>query len=126
MVRNDGRGIHALRLTEEILMRRNVVAGISLIFVFSFSGELSRAATPSKNSSGTIVIVFKDGHRQTFNLSEIERVEFPAPAQVAQGASASNAEGPPRGHFVGKWEVGDGGGNIFYITLKEDGAAFKS
>src|ERR1700746_1237050 len=108
-------------------MRKNVVvAGVSLIMLFTLAGVVARPAPPPRSAPGTIVIVFKDGHRQTFNLSEIERVEFPTPAQVAQGASASNAEGPPRGHFVGKWEVGDGGGNTFYITLKEDGAAFKS
>ena len=29
-----------------------------------------------KNNSGSIVIVFKDGHRQSFNLSDVARVEF--------------------------------------------------
>ena len=114
--------------SKEILMRKNVmVAGISLIWLFIFAGIHSHAATPSKSStSGTIVIVFKDGHRQSFNLSDIERVEFPAPVQVAQGAAPPSSEAPPRGHYVGKWECGDGNGGTFYIVLKENGDAERS
>jgi hypothetical protein len=82
------------------------------------------AAPPAKGASSTLVIVFKDGHRQTFNLSEIERVEFPASA-VAESAP-SNPNLPPRGRYFGKWEVGDGSGSTFYITLEENGSAFKS
>jgi hypothetical protein len=35
-------------------------------------------------------------------------------------------EGPSRGHFIGKWEVGDGSGNTFYISLEENGDAMRS
>jgi hypothetical protein len=69
---------------------------------------------------GTIVIVFKDGHRQVFNLADVERVEFPV------GDQAANPNAPSRSRFVGKWEAGDGDGNNFFITLKEDGSAFRS
>jgi hypothetical protein len=73
-----------------------------------------------------MVIVFKDGHRQSFNLSEIERVEFPA-APVATGESVpANPSWPSRAHFLGKWEVGDGSGNNFFITLEENGDAWRS
>jgi hypothetical protein len=82
------------------------------------------AAPPAKGTSGTLVIVFKDGHRQTFNLSEIERVEFPASAVAESTPPASSL--PPRGRYFGKWQVGDGNGNNFYITLEENGTAFKS
>jgi hypothetical protein len=76
------------------------------------------AATPK---TGTIVIVFKDGHRQSFNLADIERVEFPTIDQAS-----TSAYGPSRGHFLGKWECGDGSGSNFYITLLEDGNAMRS
>ena len=108
-------------------MRKSVVvAGASLMALFTVAGAIGNAATPAKSGSGTIVIVFKDGHRQSFNLSDIERVEFPAPAQVAQSAAPSNPAAPPRGHYVGRWECGDGNGGTFFIDLKENGDALRS
>jgi hypothetical protein len=86
------------------------------------------AATPSasKSGPGTIVIVFKDGHRQSFNLSDIERVEFPVASAAANGTAPTDPLLPSRGRYLGKWEVGDGAGNNFYITLKESGDAMRS
>ena len=108
-------------------MRKNVVvAGISLIGLLAVGGVMARSATPPKSSSGTIVIVFKDGHRQSFKLADIERVEFPAPEQVGQSATPSNPEAPPRGHYVGRWECGDGNRGLFYIDLKDSGDALRS
>jgi hypothetical protein len=99
------------------------IAGLGAICLLAVS-SVNAAPPPSKSGSGTIVIVFKDGHRQTFNLSEIERVEFPAPAHVAEEATPPNA--PPRGHYAGRWECGDGAGSTFYIDLKENGEAWRS
>jgi hypothetical protein len=110
----------------ERLMRKFIgVAGLAAISIFAVCAE-SAGAAPAKGNSGTIVIVFKDGHRQTFNLSDIERVEFPAPARVAEEIAPSNPQAPPRGHYVGRWECGDGAGSTFYIDLKEDGSAWRS
>jgi hypothetical protein len=64
------------------------------------------------------VIVFKDGHKEKVASSDIERIEFDSPA--------AGAMEPSRAHFIGKWEVGDGNGNKFFITLEEDGDARKS
>lgn len=82
--------------------------------------------TPSqpKGGAGTLVIVFKDGHRQTFNLGDIARVEFPS--GTGEAAAPANPEWPSRGRFVGRWVVGDGAGNTFVITLKDDGNAERS
>lgn len=90
--------------------------------------SLSYAAPPSgqKAAPGTIVIVFKDGHRQTFNLSDIERVEFGGSGGAAVSGEVSAAGLPSRGRFFGKWECGDGSGGTFYITLNEDGSAWRS
>ena len=84
-------------------------------------------ASPGQNRgrTGQIVIVFKDGHRQTFNVSDISRIEFPGSAAFAD-AGPTPPDAPPRGHFFGKWEVGDGTGSTFYITLKENGDALRS
>ncbi|HEY1896547.1 MAG TPA: hypothetical protein VGG62_09765 [Terracidiphilus sp.] len=108
------------------MRKKIVVAGVSLMMLFTLAGVVARPAPPPRSAAGTIVIVFKDGHRQTFNLSEIERVEFPAPALAAGDNSPANGDAPPRGHYVGKWECGDGNGNNFYITLKESGDAMRS
>ena len=80
-----------------------------------------------KAAPGQIVIVFKDGHRQTFNLTDVARIEFSGSGGVPVGEAAPTPPGaPPRGHFLGKWEVGDGSGGSFYITLDENGGAWRS
>jgi hypothetical protein len=101
-----------------------VFAGLSSLLLCSVSGAF--AAPPAKSGSGNIVIVFKDGHRQTYNLADIVRVEFPGGASVAEDTSAESHAAPPRGRFLGKWEVGDGSGNNFIITLNENGDAHRS
>lgn len=84
----------------------------------------AQAAAP-KNAPGTLVIVFKDGHRQTFNLADIARVEFPAGGAIAESAPSS-PQAPARGRFFGKWEVGTGNGDTFIITLHENGDAYRT
>ncbi|HVN93741.1 MAG TPA: hypothetical protein VMT38_08595 [Terracidiphilus sp.] len=94
----------------------------ALLCLTGFLGTVAASAAP-KDSPGTIVITFKDGHRQTFNLADIDRVE------IAGGVASTNEESaivPSRGRFLGKWECGDGSGNTFYITLNEDGTAFRT
>jgi hypothetical protein len=79
----------------------------------------ANAAPPTRPS---VVIVFKDGHRQSFALADIERLEFPA----AVPAGLISTPGPSRAHLLGKWEVGQGNGDNFYITLLDDGTALRS
>ena len=40
-------------------------------------------------------------------------------------AGLLSVPGPSRAHFLGKWEVGEGNGDNFYITLREDGTALR-
>lgn len=101
-------------------MRKTIVFSALSALVLG-PGLLHAAA--AKSSAGSIVIVFKDGHRQSFSLADIERIEFPG---AAAASSSSGENEPPRGRFVGKWEVGDGAGNDFTITLNEDGGAFRT
>jgi hypothetical protein len=103
---------------------RKTVSAASLAAILLLTVSCSFAAPPAtaKTASGTIVIVFKDGHRQSFSLADIERVEFP----TSDLAGSSNPSWPSRGHFLGKWEVGDGSGNNFFITLSEDGDAMRT
>ena len=64
------------------------------------------------------VIVFKDGHEKSFSMSEISRIEF-SPASPSESQFGRN-------HFLGKWRVGDGAGSHFFITLDPDGQARKT
>ena len=97
------------------------VAGLcSVLLVTVASG--SAAPPAAKPASGSLVIVFKDGHRQSLNLADIERIEFPG----GDLSAAASTPGPSRGHFVGKWEVGDGNGRTFFISLEDGGDAMRS
>lgn len=101
---------------------RKTVALSALAALVLGSGLLY--AAPAKSANGSIVIVFKDGHRQSFSLADIERIEFPGAAIASSSSSGENE--PPRGRFVGKWDVGDGNGGNFTITLNEDGTAYRT
>lgn len=94
-------------------------------FAVAAAAVLLAAALPAasaQTSSGSLVIVFRDGHRQTLSLSDIQRLEFPGPVP----AGLLSVPGPSRAHFLGKWEVGEGNGDNFTITLREDGTALRS
>jgi len=120
------------------LVRVVTVFGI-LLLAFAWA-VATPAAADDRNS---VVIVFKDGHRQSFAMAEIARMDFKAPsvivykdghrqkfsasdiASIEFGNSASEMM-PGRGHFVGEWEVGQGNGSNFFITLDADGDAKKT
>jgi hypothetical protein len=91
----------------------------------------------------SVVIVYADGHRQNVAMADIARIELKSPVTIIfkdgrkqtlsanDGArlefeSSAGAALPGRYHFVGKWEVGDGNGSNFFITLEENGEAKKS
>ncbi|SRR6266568_5266484 len=115
-------------IAKENSMRKVVgVAGLAAVLFVAGAGGFAQSKA-SKGGAGQIVIVFKDGHRQSFNLADVVRVEFPGTTVADSGAANAPTNGvtPPRGHFFGKWEAGDGNGGTFYITLKEDGNAYRS
>ena len=114
-------------MKKENTMRKLVVflAATALLSLSALSAVAQNHA--SKNGSGQLVIVFKDGHRQTFNFADVARIEFSGTGGIPVGDMGSAPAGaPPRGHFLGKWEVGDGNGGTFYITLDETGDAHRS
>jgi len=100
-------------------MHRFAYAAAVLFLIANFGPAVSGQSKSAKNN---LVIVFKDGHRQSLNLGDIERLEFPS----AIPAGLISVPAPSRGHFIGKWEVGQGNGDNFFITLREDGTAFRS
>jgi len=97
-------------------------AGLAALLLFTASSSFAAPPAAAKGAPGTMVIVFKDGHRQSINLADIERVEYPA----AETADSFGGSGPSRGRFIGKWDAGDGMGGTFTISLREDGDAMRS
>ncbi len=116
---------------------------VSAFILVALSGTPA-TARPAADDHNTIVITFKDGHRQSLAVAEIARLDFKSPsviiyrdghhekinaadiARIDFDAPDATATLPGRAHFLGKWEVGDGGGNHFFITLDPDGSARKS
>jgi hypothetical protein len=102
-----------------------VVALIAGVLVTASAVQGMAQNRSRRNVSGQIVVVFKDGHRQSFNLADVALIEFPGGGAMAEvGPTPLGA--PPRGHFLGKWQVGDGSGGTFNITLNDDGSAWRS
>ena len=62
-----------------------------------------------------LVIVFKDGRQQRLDMSDIARMEF-----KSSGFTAG------KGKFLGRWRVGSGTGETFFITLTSDGQATRN
>ncbi len=108
----------------------------------SNSAGSSSSAVNSKDGR-SVTIVFQDGHRQSFPLADVTRIEFKDPAQIVfrdghqtslplteaariEFSSCAAAAPVGRNHFVGKWRVGVGTGGNFFMTLKPDGDATKT
>jgi hypothetical protein len=120
------------------LIRVVAVAGILLAAALAFA----KPSPSPADDRDVIVIVYKDGHRQSLVSTEISRLDLKAPAVIVYkdghrekvSADIDHIEfGPPetamtpaRHHFVGKWEVGDGNRGHFFITLDADGSARKT
>jgi len=92
-----------------------VLAVAALALPLIASGQKKASPPEGQNS---LVITFKDGRQKAYSMSDIAHIE------VTTSESAISTKGQNR--FLGKWRVGDGAGNTFYITLKEDGVAEKS
>jgi hypothetical protein len=94
---------------------------VRTIFAVTLLTVSALAATPKpvqapSDAQVSIVIIFKDGHQQTFAMSDVARIEF-------TGASDSTV-GPD--YFLGKWEVGNGSSGTFFIKLEPNGEASRS
>jgi hypothetical protein len=94
---------------------------ICLLGVFALPAFAAPKANATHSGDDSIVIVFKDGHQQSFSMADIARIEFSTPASTASAPVGIN-------RFLGRWTVGEGSGmnNNFTITLKRNGAAEKS
>ena len=102
-------------------MRSPAIGILVLAIVSSVPAFPQTSKAASKSDQDAIVITFKDGHQQTYSLSEVSKIEFKTPATP----TATRME---RATLAGKWKVGTGGGmgGTFYITLATDGTASRS
>jgi hypothetical protein len=124
-------------------MRKTVKTFWILAILALSPAGIAQARAASTGDRASLVIVFKDGHRQNVSATDIARIDFKAPAMIvfkdgrSQSIPAAEVEriefentasgfAPGRNHFFGKWQVGDGNGSNFYITLEPDGEARKS
>ena len=98
---------------------RNVAIVASILGAFLVAVPLSTPQSTSKSQSqrDSLVVVFKNGHEQSFPMSEVARIEFRTSPTTVPTAG--------QGHFLGKWKVGDCRGHYFHITLNRDGTAKK-
>jgi len=87
-------------------------------------GVLTLAASAAEDHN-SVVITFKDGHQQSFPLSEVARIQFKSPTKTT-AVPLPLPSLSSTGHFLGRWRCGDGGGRTFIITLDRDGHATKS
>jgi len=111
---------------------------LAVLLIAAWVAAPQMAAQDQRNS---LVIIFNDGHQQTFPLADA-RIAFKGSnmivstgghsqsfpladiAHVEFGTEAPSTLG--RGRFLGKWGVGDGAGMNFYIPLSRNGEAYKS
>lgn len=122
-------------------MRLPKVLAATALLLFTVSSATLKAKAADGRTS--IVIVYKDGHRQTFASTEIARIDLKDPASIVYKdghreklssaieriefeESGLSAMLPGRSHFIGKWEVGEGNGGKFFITLEPSGEARKT
>jgi hypothetical protein len=116
--------------------------GVSAVLLLAFAVTSAKSAA-SADDRQSVVIVYKDGHRQSLSMAEITRIDIKPPAAIVykdghreklpadidriEFGASDFAMTPTRAHFVGKWQVGEGNnGGTFYITLDADGTARKT
>ncbi len=108
-------------------MRKALSGVLFVVFLVVVDGLRASAAPVSAEENGTVVIVFKDGHRQSIPASTITAMEFKSAAGVVTPIAIPAVGVPGRGRFLGKWLVReDNGGASFTIELEENGNAVKS
>lgn len=97
----------------------NLVRDLCLVGMLIVSSHGLHAQKTESGASGppSMVITFKDGHQETFLMSDIARVQYVAASDAVLGTD----------YFLGRWEVGSGSSNgTFQITLESNGEASKT
>src|SRR5258708_2685712 len=55
---------------------------ILALLMFAPARSIARAGAASADDHGSVVIVFKDGHRQNLDVADISRIDFKNPAMI--------------------------------------------
>lgn len=116
---------------------------LGILLLVAAGASLGQSAP--RNARGSLVVVLKDGHRQTFSVADITKIEFKDAEIVIFkdggqksfrmsevqsfefDSSAASSFAPGKNHFVGKWKVSETPvGGTFYITLEANGEAHKT
>lgn len=116
------------------------IVAVSGILLFCVLIALAGAAPAEDHDA--FVIVFKDGHRQSLATAEVDHIDITPGAIIYKNGRREKIKGeidriefadaahaliaPGRAHYLGKWEVDDGAGKRFFITLEANGDARKS
>src|SRR5450432_370007 len=113
-------------LSEEEHMQKRTgvlwVGFLEMILPMSAHSANMKASSPAP-AGQTLVVVLKNGKQQSFAMADVARIEFQG---SANSVAESYSDAPGRGHFLGKWELGQGNGANFYVTLDANGEASKS
>ena len=108
-------------------MRKPAFCALLLgLLILTVEGLHANAAPVPSEDNGTLVIVFKDGHQQSIPVSAIATLEVKSVSGSRTPVVIPGRLSPSKRRFVGKWQVGEGNGESFYITLEENGEAAKS
>jgi hypothetical protein len=97
-------------------MRTSLTITCGLGVLIAIASPASPQKSQPSDGPTTMVITFRDGHQQTFSMSDVARVQY---------VGATDAYLAPE-YFLGKWEVGDGNSGTFLITLESNGEASKT
>ena len=98
-------------------MQKGTVVLLVVGALLAAGSSAQPAEKAASDDPGKIVIIFKDGHQQSFRVADVARIEF---GESTRSTSAGSVR------FMGRWKVGDGAGGTFYITLKPEGKAEKT
>jgi len=121
---------------------RTLMRFIAIAAILVIAAVAPRSYAAPIDERDPVVIVYKDGHRQTLAAGEITRIDLKSPASILykdghreklrgeidhlEFSESASVSTPGRAHYIGKWEVGEGNGSTFFITLDADGSAKKS
>lgn len=103
---------------EEETMRKlaRVVCALGMLVLCAY-GANPKPQTDKQDDQTSIVITFKDGHKESYLMADVAKVEYRDAGEATLGQE----------YFLGRWEAGTGSADgTFFITLESNGEASKT